>query len=172
MSKDWQTSACTKYRALLFVCLFIPLVVLTFVAFGALSAVMINRQIKEYDNKIEKLKVGMEEKDLIRIMGESQPTRVKSADYEMIPREIREKHEYLVLYVFDLISFYSSSELKTTLVFVDESDRRIVDIREWFSLWLLKGPRADLLLVLALAIEGFLSWLGVRWWCKKRTKLS
>jgi hypothetical protein len=171
--KDWRNAACTRYRPFFTVCLCIFLILITWAVLAFIGHVTIKQKTREYDQKIEKLTVGMEEKDLIRIMGNpvSRET-IKSADWQSIPAEIKRQHEYLVSYGYWLLSFYSTSELRSHTVFLDESDKRIVYVMPTFALSVLMGFRADDLFKLILVIEAVLIWLGVKWWCRRKRKLS
>src|SRR4030042_426820 len=117
--KDWRNAACTRYRLFITVCLSVFLIVITGAVFIFVGQAAIKHQIRNYDQKIGMLTVGMKEKDLIRIMGnpESNET-IKSVGWDSIPPDIRRQHEYLVSYGYWLVSFFSTSELWVNIFFL------------------------------------------------------
>jgi hypothetical protein len=147
--------------------------VITSVVWLSISRSSIERQIREYDQRIGKLKVGMEEKDLVLMMGNPQSKEtVKPEDWQLIPEDIKSQHKQVLAYGYSLVSFFSTSELRSHTIFLDESNRRILYIMPTIGLSVLMGFRAGHLFFLILAFEAALTWLAVRWWCRRKNKLG
>jgi hypothetical protein len=170
VAKDWRIVICARWRLPLGVLLFALLAAASGVALALTAHYRTEHLTHLYDQNLAKLEVGMGEDELVRIMGNPTfITKVKSADWQSIPDEVKQRHENVLCYDYELISIYSNHELRSSIVFLDEAQKRIVYITPSFSLWLLKGPRALDIFFLILGLEALLVLLAMRLWCRKRS---
>lgn len=121
-----------------------------------------------YDKKIKRLAAGMEESDLIRIMGSpDSKVLLKQEDIAWLPKDPSARNKQYIVYNYSLGSFFSHDLLRNNDVYLDGETKRIAGIRSRNDFWVFPVG-AQTLLFLILLIEPALCWLGVRWWCRKK----
>ena len=121
-----------------------------------------------YDKKIKRLATGMEERDLIRIMGNPVSKVIrKRGEIAWLPEDPKSEQKTFIIYTYSLGSFFSHDLLRNNDIYLDGETKRIVLIRTRLEWWVFPVG-AHKLLVLILLIEPALCWLGVRWWCRKK----
>jgi len=171
MPKGWQIKACGRYRPLfgLFVCLLLMLA--TIIIMGLVGDTSKAIRTWAYDKRIKSLAAGMEERDLIRIMGypESKVIR-KREEIAWLPEDPTTKNKRYIVYSYSLGSFFSHDLLRNNDIYIDEETKRIVWVRSRLEMWVFQVGALKLL-ILILLIEPALCWLGVRWWCRKELKV-
>lgn len=167
MPKNWQIKACGRYRPLFGLCVCLLLMLATIIIMGLVGEVSKTIQTRAYDKKIKSL-AGMEERDLIRIMGypESKVIR-KREEIAWLPEDLMTKNKRYTIYSYSLGSFFSHDLLRKNDIYIDEETKQVVWVRSRLEMWVFPVG-AQKLLILILLIEPVLCWLVVRWWCRKK----
>jgi hypothetical protein len=122
-----------------------------------------------YDKKIKRLAAGMEERDLIRIMGNPvSKVILRREEIAWLPEDPKSEQKTFIIYTYSLGSFFSHDLLRNSDIISTETKVLSGFVQGLKCEYLV---RAQKLLLLILLIEPVLCWLCVRWWCRRRSLL-
>jgi hypothetical protein len=164
MVKDWKLAVCTRSRLVLAL-LSLAVSWVSIVALSSIALAVIEKyQDLRLEQKIERLKVGMTEQELVQIMGK--PRSDLPVTSEQVGREERKTEGQL-----RRLEFYTrwgplkSGRFRSWVVLLDNNNRRIVEVSpsNWlvevdgpsFAKWLLLGAMTGLALVIWLLLLRF-----------------
>lgn len=140
----------------------------TIISMGLVGDTSIGIRTRAYDKRIKSLTVGMQERDLVRIMGQPESKVIREREeIPWLPEDPAIKNKRYIIYSYSLGSFFSHDLLRNNDIYIDEETRRIVWVRSRLEMWVFQVGALKLL-VLILLVEPVLCWLGVRRWCRKK----
>lgn len=171
MPNRLQVKVCGRYKALFGLCVCLLMMLGTIIIMSLVGDASKSIQARAYDKKIRSLAAGMEERQLVRIMGSPDSKAfMNREDIAWLPEDPSTRNRQYIVYNYSLGSFFSHDLLRNKDIYLDGETKRIIGIRSRMEFWVFPVG-AQKLLFLILLTEPVLCWLGIRWWCGRKLRL-